>query len=216
MNRVEIKEKAKKLISNNLWNLWKPLLIILAVNIVLSLILSAIFPSKEYYEYANDAVRSYYNIGDTIGSLLMAPLYVGYIVYLLNFIRGKKFEIKDIFSKMNYVLPIWAVTFLVSLFTGIGLIFLIVPGIIISLMLAIVNYIMADMAEMKITDTMKILKQSKEMMDGHKWDYFVFGLSFIGWWLLVGITFGIAIIYVGPYMSTSMALYYEELKKIKK
>ena len=212
MNRVEIKEKAKKLISNNLWNLWKPLLIILAVNIVLSLILSAIFPSREYYEYANDAVKAYYNIGDTIGSLLMAPLYVGYIVYLLNFVRGKKFELKDIFSKMNYVLPIWAVTFLTSLFTGLGLIFLIVPGIIISLMLAMVQYVMAD-GETKVMPT---LKRSKELMDGHKWNYFVFGLSFIGWFFLVGLTFGIALIYVGPYYAVANSLYYEELKKLKK
>lgn len=212
MNRVEIKEKAKKLISNNLWNIWKPLLIILAINIVLSLVLSAIFPTRDYYEYANDTVRSYYNIGDTIGSILLAPLYVGYIVYLLNFIRGKKFEIKDIFSKMNYVLPIWAVTFLASLFTGIGFVLLIVPGIILAMMFSMIQYIMAD-GETKIMET---LKKSKDLMDGHKWDYFVFGLSFIGWFLLVAVTFGIAIIYVGPYVSVASCVYYEELKKLKK
>lgn len=216
MNRVEIKEKARKLISNNLWNLWKPLLIIIAINIVLSLVLSAIFPAKEYYDYVNGTFTSYYNIADGIGSILLAPLYVGYIVYLLKFIRGKKFEVKDVFSKMNYVLPIWAASFLASLFSGIGLIFLVVPGIILALMFAMIQYIMADRAEMKMADTMGILKQSKEMMDGHKWDFFVFGLSFIGWGLLVLITFGIAIIYVGPYIAVANGLYYEELKKLKK
>lgn len=213
MNRKEIKEKAKKLITNNLWNLWKPLLIIIGVNIVLSMILSAVFPSREYFDYTSGKmIESYYNIGDSIGTILISPLYVGYIVYVLNFIRGKKFDIKDVFSKMNYVLPIWAVSFLVSLFTGIGLIFLIVPGIIISLMLAMTQYIMAD-GETKIMDT---LKKSKELMNGHKSEYFMFGLSFIGWALLVGVTFGIAAIYVVPYVSVATSLYYEELIKLKK
>lgn len=44
-------------------------------------------------------------------------------------------------------------------------------------------------------------------------DFFVFGLSFIGWGLLVAITFGLAAIYVIPYATTATALYYENLKK---
>ena len=65
------------------------------------------------------------------------------------------------------------------------------------------------------TDTMEVIKESKRMMDGYKWDYFVFGLSFIGWILLVVITFGIAAIYVMPYMTVAQAMYYDELKAIK-
>lgn len=211
MNRVEIKEKAKKLISNNLWTIWKPLLIMFAINIVLSFILTSVFPTRSYYLF-NSTIKYDVNIADSILTIILAPIYVGYIVYILNFIRGKKFDIKDLFSKMNYILPIWAVSLLVSLFTGIGTALLLIPGIIISLMLAMTNYVMAD-GETKIMDT---LKRSKELTDGYKWDLFVFGLSFIGWILLCFITFGIAIIYVLPYINVSMALYYEELRKIKK
>ena len=53
------------------------------------------------------------------------------------------------------------------------------------------------------------------MMDGHKWEYFVFNLSFIGWYLLCGITFGIAAIWVVPYVTTANVMYYEKLKKLK-
>ncbi|MEY2376440.1 DUF975 family protein [Lentilactobacillus buchneri] len=42
------------------------------------------------------------------------------------------------------------------------------------------------------------ITRSRQLMDGHKWDYFVMALSFIGWGLLVGITLGIAAIWVQP------------------
>ncbi len=211
MNRVEIKEKAKKIISNNLWTIWKPLLIIIAINAVLSLIFTSVFPARDYYLF-NSTISYQVNYADSILTIILAPLYIGYTLYVLNFIRGKKLDIKDIFSKMNYILPIWGVSILVSIFSSIGFALLIVPGIIISLMLAMTNYIMAD-GETGVIDT---LKKSKELTDGYKWDLFIFGLSFIGWFLLVIITFGIAIIYVGPYLSVAYSLYYEELRKIKK
>ena len=50
------------------------------------------------------------------------------------------------------------------------------------------------------------------MMRGHKWELFVLGLSFFWWILLIVITFGLAAIYVVPYMHTTTANYYEKLK----
>lgn len=49
-------------------------------------------------------------------------------------------------------------------------------------------------------------------MNGHKWELFVLQLSFIGWYLLVSITFGIASIYVVPYMSCTVANFYQRIK----
>ncbi len=53
---------------------------------------------------------------------------------------------------------------------------------------------------------------SKAMMKGRKWELFVLNLSFILWYLLVAVTFGIAIIYVGPYVSVTLANYYHRIK----
>jgi uncharacterized membrane protein len=51
------------------------------------------------------------------------------------------------------------------------------------------------------------------MTDGYKGDIFVMGLSFFGWELLNGLTFGIlGILYVNPYLYTSLAGLYQELK----
>jgi uncharacterized membrane protein len=78
-------------------------------------------------------------------------------------------------------------------------------------MFSMMEYIMAD-GEYNISAT---LKQSRKMMDGYKWDYFVFNLSFIGCIILSIMTIGILAIYTIPYMTVSKALYYEELKKLK-
>lgn len=53
------------------------------------------------------------------------------------------------------------------------------------------------------------LNLSKRIMEGHKWEAFVLGLSFLPWILLIMVTCGLASLYVGPYMNTTMAAYYE-------
>lgn len=55
------------------------------------------------------------------------------------------------------------------------------------------------------------LRLSSKLMVGHKWDFFVFQLSFIGYWLLSIVTFGVASIWVIPYYHLSTANYYVHL-----
>ena len=50
-------------------------------------------------------------------------------------------------------------------------------------------------------------------MNGHKLEYFDLLVSFIGWYLLVIVTFGLAAFYVIPYVQQAKAEFYLELKK---
>ena len=77
-----------------------------------------------------------------------------------------------------------------------------------------VPFLLAD-EDVKSKSTFELVDMSKKMMDGYKMDYFMFELSFIGWILLCLVTFGIACIWVVPYIETANVMYYEELKKIK-
>lgn len=200
MDRIKIKEEAKKIIKNNLWNIWKPYLIILAVSIALSWIAVILFNIKA------DTIEG--NIADLLITFITLPLSVGYLNFLLKFVRGKKTAINDVFSKMEIITTIFAVYIITVLAVTLGMVFLIVPGIIVGLMFSMTFYLLAD-GETGIRQT---LTKSKNMMDGYKWDYFVFCLSFLGWVLLGIITLGIAYIYVIPYMNVANALYYENLK----
>ena len=66
-------------------------------------------------------------------------------------------------------------------------------------------------SENKEMGALEAISKSKEIMDGHKMDLFVLYLSFIGWILLGCITFGIAYIYVIPYMDATLANFYRAI-----
>ena len=58
---------------------------------------------------------------------------------------------------------------------------------------------------------MRLARIKIRITKGHKMDLFILDLSFIGWGLLCGITFGLAGIYVGPYMQATRANAYRVL-----
>ena len=62
----------------------------------------------------------------------------------------------------------------------------------------------------------KVLVQSRRMMKDYKWKRFLLDLSFIGWYILIGITLGIAGVVAYPYITTARALFYENLKSLSK
>ncbi|MCT4573888.1 DUF975 family protein, partial [Bacillus thuringiensis] len=51
----------------------------------------------------------------------------------------------------------------------------------------------------------------RRMMDGHKMEYFILCLSFIGWFILSCITLGIGFLWLIPYFYTTSAAFYEEI-----
>ncbi len=82
----------------------------------------------------------------------------------------------------------------------------IVPGIIKMYEYAMVPYILAENPGMESKDVFKI---SKNMMMGRKLDFFVMGLSFLGWQILSLLTLGIlGIFYVNPYIQATIAEIY--------
>ena len=48
-------------------------------------------------------------------------------------------------------------------------------------------------------------------MKGHKMQYFLLNLSFIGWMIVGSALFGVGTLWVTAYMSTASAVFYEEL-----
>lgn len=59
----------------------------------------------------------------------------------------------------------------------------------------------------------QVMERCKTMTDGHKFELFIFDLSYIGWELLSLFTGGIlSLLYVAPYKMMATAFVYEELK----
>lgn len=98
----------------------------------------------------------------------------------------------------------------------------IVIGIIGFVALIFLSYMLFPVIYLSLDDEFEggvgeCISQGIKMMKGHKWELFVLQLSFIPWMLLSTITFGIALIYVMPYMQLTYCNYYlyliEENKK---
>ena len=61
------------------------------------------------------------------------------------------------------------------------------------------------------------LQLSRRMMDGHKWDCFLLGLSFLGWRLLGFLSFGVTeVLWSVPYRMAAYTEYYVNLREMAK
>ena len=98
---------------------------------------------------------------------------------------------------------------LVGVYTLAWTLLLIVPGIIKSFAYALTPFILIDKPELSANEAIEL---SMKMMDGHKLDLFILYLSFIGWYLLSILTLCIGMLWVMPYMYTTMAAFYEDVK----
>lgn len=75
-----------------------------------------------------------------------------------------------------------------------------------------VEYILFEQLEREeYTDAFSIIKSSRKLMKGYKFKRFTLDLSFIGWFLLVIITFGLAGLYVWPYHYAAQMHFHEEI-----
>lgn len=140
--------------------------------------------------------------------ILGGVVQLGYTKFLLNQHDGKEYEVKDLFSQFDR----FSVGFLQSFLRGLyallwGLLF-IIPGIIKSYSYAMTPFILADHPELSAEEA---IRRSITLMDGHKGELFMLGLTFIGWELLNVLTLGIGSFWLNPYMNAAYAAFYRDL-----
>ncbi len=78
----------------------------------------------------------------------------------------------------------------------------------------LVPYIVAENPD---TPALQAITLSRKMMKGHKWECFVFEMSFIGWYFLDAVSFGLCgILYSNPYKVAAFSEYYVQLRSLAK
>lgn len=144
--------------------------------------------------------------------LIMGPLTVGLSYALIDVVENPNgsdnYEFLFEGFKQSFVTSFLAIL-LVHVFTFLWSLLFIIPGIIKALSYSMTAYLIA---ENPTIDPMDAIDKSQEMMRGHKLELFMLYFSFIGWYLLGIITFGLAIFYIIPYVQTSVANFYIELR----
>lgn len=78
----------------------------------------------------------------------------------------------------------------------------------------LVPYIAAENPDLTARQAITL---SRKMMKGHKWECFIFDLSFLGWQVLGALTLGIFnIFYTNPYKTAAFTEYYVQLRQLAK
>ena len=219
--RPQLKEKAKKVLKGNYWQAF-----------IVSLIILITGGSHNHGEFGSgtggtggsgvgNALNFDYQIAFIVGAgiflIVLLRILIGYVLE----VGGRKYFIKlsegesnisylsYVFSKNNYF-NVFITMILRSIYLILWTLLLIIPGIIKFYAYRMVPYILADNPEIGHS---RAIKLSNEMTRGEKWDIFVLDLSFLGWFILGSLAFGIGILFVQPYYDATNAELYIKLRQ---
>ena len=200
MNTAELKANAKEQLRGK----W-------AVAIGTVLVANILIDSNVMYKVSQEF--GVYGLGilfSLISLFLGGVISVGLSEFLLDMAtKREEPRFETLFSQFNIYLKTLGLNILITLAVCIGTILFIVPGVIVGLMFSQSYYILCEDPSKSIT---QCIKESVDMMNGHKWDLFYLELTFIGWWLLTAITIGIAGLWVSPYVKVTETNFYLSIK----
>ena len=191
---------------------WAPAVVATIVYLVIALAISGGQSGVEMLLPSTPAVLgSVFGAGLLLSFLVLYPMEIGYANSTrVLYEDGDNKLTANIFNIgfKNYLHNVWGY-FLMMVFVLLWSLLLFIPGIIMAFAYAMTPYILVENPEMKAIDA---IRKSRSMMKGHKFDLFYLELSFIGWILLSILTLGIGLLWLVPYMETSIAAFYNDLK----
>lgn len=191
MDRASMKEHAKEQIRGKIFTLLAMNLVVIAVGWVASFILGP--------------------VSWILTLLISGPISYTWAVVFLGITNKSRLPLFDdllVGFKGDNFLRNFIAYLRYAIFTFLWSLLFVIPGIIKSIAYSQMFYFLAEDDEM---DAAEAQSKSMEVMEGHKWEYFMLLLSFIPWYLLGMITFGIAFIWVVPYINTTMAEFHVRL-----
>lgn len=143
-----------------------------------------------------------------VSFILGGTVELGYAKFLLKQYDRKELQFSDLFSQFERFGTGFAQKFLRTLYTVLWTMLFVIPGIVKSLSYAMTPFILNDHPEMTASEA---IKASQKLMDGHKMDLFILGLTFIGWEILACLTMGIGFLFLNPYMNAAYAAFYRNI-----
>ena len=149
-------------------------------------------------------------LGSIANYLVNAAFALGGAWVFLRIAKGEEVSVGNIFYGFEDLWAAIKAQFFMGLFILLWYLLLIIPGIIKTYAYSMTFYILAENKGMPVLEAITL---SKKMRDGQKMDLFRLFLSFIGWFILVLITFGIAGIWVYPYFYATITNFYLSVKE---
>ena len=117
-------------------------------------------------------------------------------------------KIETLFSRFSYFGNAVSLRLLMFVKTLLWTLLFVIPGIIAAYRYSMAPYIMAENPDMSASSA---IEESKYLMTNNKWRLFCLQLSFIGWYILAGLTAGIGGIFLAPYVKAAYTAFYLDL-----
>jgi hypothetical protein len=147
------------------------------------------------------------SIAGILAAAVALFLGAGIVNFSLKVARGQPYQFGDLFGGGKYFLSIFAAGLLIGIAVDIGLIFLVVPGIILSLGFSVAPWVIVDRGLGPIEG----MKASWELTDGHKGTIFIFNLIAFGLSLAGVCACGVGTLIVVPILCIAHAYIYLKL-----
>ncbi len=142
-------------------------------------------------------------------SLFLAVVNCGWKLYTLRLSREEDpGNIETLFACFKQFGRFVLAQLLIELFVFLWMLLFIIPGIVAAFAYSQTFYIMLDDPSISPREA---IRQSRQLMIGHKAELFLLELSFFGWALLSVLTWGLLDIWLRPYMDISLAGFYNGL-----
>ena len=221
-SRAELKSETKYLLKGR----WKDAILLNAVPTILTIIVMAIslgvlavlfkdlMVNPDVYDTAPSG-----SSGSTSTGIVSAFLTVGISFTFLDWLREPEMQIQpfkqafQVFTR-KYFIGTLLIYVLTAIFVTLWSLLLVIPGIIKAFSYSQAYFIFKDrkafVGNEKVS-ALDCITESRKMMDGHKWEYFVLQLSFIGWGILSVLSLGIGFLWLNPYMNATYAAFYKNL-----
>ncbi len=140
--------------------------------------------------------------------LVSGAFTVGFMGFFLGIAQDAEARLELLFVGFQRFWKSFGTYFFYSLFVLLWMLLFIIPGIIAAFRYAMVFFIIADDED---CGALEALGRSKEMMKGNKWKFFCLHWRFF-WWGLLCMIIPLGMLWLVPYMQTSFAKFYEDVK----
>lgn len=228
--RTQLKEDARKFLHQYYWMAFTVCLIHtiitgIGTSTITGKITVTLREELSYIRFSGgplDEISSIFMLS-LVGSVFAMIFSAGLVIFLVNpvtvgcnrfFMLGRTYrsDLGSLFSSFSSgrYLNIVKVMFFKGLFIWLWSFVFVIPGVIKSYQYRMVPYILAENPGM---DWREVLKISRAMTQGYKWNLFLLDLSFLGWFLLGSMLCGVGLLFVKPYFQATNAQAYEFMRQ---
>jgi len=151
--------------------------------------------------------------GTVIGELLViGPLQVGFFIIIFGKMRGNPINIGDIAKGFNFFVAAVLSNILIGVFSAVGFLLCIIPGIIVASLYIFTPAIIAE----KNLDFWEAMEESRKLAKDHLFEMILFVIILAVINLIGFLLCGIGVIFTMPLTFAATAIGYDEMVGIEK